>query len=338
MDIVFARPEVLYLLIIVLPVAAVFANTYRWKERSRNALMEYAMAPVLLASVSIRGQRIKSVLILAAVAALVVAMAQPQLAGAHETEVALRDGADIMVVLDVSLSMATQDVAPSRLERAKQELGSLLSQLEGDRVGMIVLAGSSTLRFPLTTDTEAARLLVATTAINSAPAAGTELDKGIRLASGILRQSETKDRFILVISDGENQRGEPVQAAEDAKSDGIVVHALGVGTREGARIPVRDQAGRSSFKTDAAGTTVISRLDESLLSKITSASGGNYIRLESSPNAAQQIYKGMAKSVGLQGNLTGKSGQLYQIVALVALLLLFYEPMVSERRKNAENE
>ncbi len=338
MDIVFARPQILYLLIIVLPVAAIIVNTYRWKERSRNALMEYAMAPVLLASVSTRGQRLKSVFILVALAVLVFAMAQPQLAGAHETEVTRREGADIMVVLDVSLSMAAQDVAPSRLERAKQELGSFLSQLEGDRVGMIVVAGSGTLRFPLTTDLEAARLLVTTTTINSVPVAGTELDKGIRLASGILRQSETKDRFILVISDGENQRGEPVQAAQDAQADGIVVHALGVGTKEGARIPVKDEAGRSSFKKDPTGTTVISKLDEGLLSKITSASGGNYVRLGSNLNSAQQIYKGMAKSVVPQDTLSGQSGQLYQIVALVALLLLFFESMVSERRGRAEDE
>ena len=336
MDIVFARPQLLYLIMVALLIAVIIANTFRWKERSRNALLDYSLVSVLLASVSAPRQKIKALLVVASLFMLVVAMAQPQTAGARETEQQRRVGADIVVVLDVSLSMAAEDIAPNRLERAKGELHSFLSQLEGDRVGMIVLAGNGSLRFPLTTDLEAARLLINTTTINSAPVAGTELAQGIRLATGILKQSETKDRYILLISDGENQRGEPVQEALAAKEEGIAVHTLGVGGREGAPLPVMDERGRVSYKKDAAGATVISRLDEGLLSRISSASDGNYINLGSSQNAAQRIYRGMAKTdSNSQDNLAGTSGQLYQVVAFIALLLLFSEPLVSESRKQS---
>ncbi len=346
MDIVFARPQVLYLLIAVLLVGVIIANTFRWKERSRNALLDYSLVSVLLASVSTPRQKIKAVLVVASLFMLVVAMAQPQTAGAREVEAQRRAGADIVVVLDVSLSMAAEDVAPNRLERAKEEVQLFLSQLEGDRVGMVIYAANSTLRFPLTTDIEAARLLVNTTTINSAPVPGTEQAKGIRLATGILKQSETKDRFILLISDGENHSGDPMQAVQDAKEDGITIHTLGVGARNGVPIPVADERGRVSYKKDATGATVISRLDEGMLSRISSASGGNYINLGSSQNAAQRIYRGMAKTDSPQDKLVGTSGQLYQVVAFIALLLLFFEPLVSESRskildpsvRRAENE
>ena len=335
MDVAFARPELLYLLSLVLLVTAVVANTFRWKERSRDALLEYALVPVLLSSVSAGRQKLKSVLVVLSLFMLVLAMAQPQTAGARETEQQRRVGADIIVVLDVSLSMAAEDVTPNRLEYAKQELHSFLSQLEGDRVGMIVLAGNSSLRFPLTTDVEAARLLANTTSINSAPIAGTELAQGIRLASGILKQSETKDRFILLISDGENQRGEPVQEALAAKEESITIHVLGVGTKGGAPLPVTDERGRISYKKDSSGSTVISKLDEGLLFRISSASGGSYFNLGSARNAAENIYQAMVKSESPDDSITGRSGQLYQAITLVALLLLFFEPLVAERRRAA---
>lgn len=339
MGITFAQPQFLYLLAAVPVAAAVIAYTFQWKRRSREALLDSAMAPVLLASVKRGRQRIKAALALVSLTLLVIAMAEPRRAVAQEREALRREGADIMVVLDVSLSMAAEDVKPNRLERAKQEIASLLGQLEGDRIGLVVFAGSGTLRIPLTTDTDAARLLLETTVINSAPLSGTELAQGIRLATGVLKQSETKNRYILLITDGENQQGNALDAAAEAREEGMAIYTLGVGTRQGGPIPVREN-GRTSLKKDSLGATVKSSLNDTLLSQISAAADGFYLHLSSVQGAAQQVYREIAqrtRSSDKDQSTEDDSGQLYQLVAALAALALFAEPLIPEGARSRRN-
>jgi Ca-activated chloride channel family protein len=212
---------------------------------------------------------------LAGLALLAVALTQPQ-CGAR-TERSHRYGADIVVVLDVSRSMEARDVRPSRLERARMEVGALLDRLQGDRVGVVVFAGEAFVQCPLTTDFEAARLFLRAVRPDAVPQQGTAVANALLSAKELLdaAESSARGRVVLLVSDGEDHDGQVLAAAATLADAGVRIHALTVGTREGAQIPVVDGRGEVvDWRRDRRGNPVTTRLDETTLKLVTDRGGG----------------------------------------------------------------
>jgi Ca-activated chloride channel family protein len=198
-----------------------------------------------------------------------------------------REGLDIVVVLDTSLSMGAEDVDPSRMERARRELLDLADMLAGDRVGMVIFAGGAYPRMPLTVDYGALRFVAKDSTTQTLLARGSDMGAAIDTAVELLDMEHDADKAILLISDGEDHVGDAVAAAERAAEAGAHVYVLGVGTTDGA--PVPDPQG--GFKKDGRGDLVLTRLGEDLLQDVAKAGRGAYVRSVAGRGDLQALYQ-----------------------------------------------
>lgn len=244
----------------------------------------------------------KGVLALLATVFAFVALARPQW-GQHE-ETAIATGLDIMVVLDVSNSMETEDIPPSRLKKAKHFVRSLLDRLHGDRVGLVAFAGSAYLASPLTTDAEyvaqVLQLLSPRSILNQGTDIGAGLDTAARAldrgAEDVKGQSAAKagTRVILLISDGEDHAEAFDRAAEAVKRSGNRLFVLGIGTERGGPVPVRDEGGQLvGHKKDRAGRPVVSTFHPDALNQVATAAGGRYWTLSQSESELEELIEEM---------------------------------------------
>ncbi len=218
-----------------------------------------------------RGRSTSRWLRLGALACLTLALAGPQW-GVElvRTRSASRQ---VVVAVDVSLSMNTPDVAPSRLERAKSSLSLLLDQLRGARVGVVAFAGDAQVVCPLTTDVDAAKELLSALDVGAVPVPGTAIGTALRVSADLLDKFSGA-RSVVLLTDGEDHHSDPLGAARELAARGVTVYSVGIGTPEGEPIPV----GSGGYKKDSHGATVISRLGQSTLAEIAQITGGRYYR------------------------------------------------------------
>jgi len=188
-----------------------------------------------------------------------------------------RQGVDVIFILDTSTSMDATDIRPSRLGKAKYEVGRLISGLQGDRVGMIVFAGTAHLHFPLTSDYAAARLFLNAVDTRLVQVQGTVIAEALELAMRTFDPETKKYKSVVILSDGEDHDGRALQLARQAAETGIIIHTVGIGSPSGAPIPI---AGGKEFKKDKAGRIVTSVLNEPMLEELARAGGGTYTRVD----------------------------------------------------------
>lgn len=218
---------------------------------------------------------IQAILLAVAVGLAVVALARPQFGS--RTELRKTRGMDLVIALDLSRSMLARDVVPSRLDRAKIEIGDLMRALRGDRVGLVGFTSGALPLSPLTVDHAAVALQLQAAQPRDMPRGGTSIGRAIETARALLARARRRaaDQAIVVVTDGEEHEGEPETAARKAAEAGIEVHIVGVGSRTGEPIPQVDENGRmTGYLKDADGRTVVSRLNETMLTALAKAGGG----------------------------------------------------------------
>ena len=276
----FGEPQLLALLVAV-PLAGLgLAALWRWRSRAEAGYAARGALAALSPGRSPARRALKVGLLLAALTLLALAAARPQV-GSREVPLERR-GVDLMIVLDVSESMEVEDVAPSRRERAQEQIGGLLGRLRGDRVGLVLVSRSAYLRSPLSSDLGVIRQLVASASRERfLLRAGTALGDGIDVAADALSESKADTRVILVVSDGEDHEGRVLEAARGANQRGLLVYTAGVGTAQGGTIPEVDPAtGATRPKVDpTTGAPLITRLDDALLRNVAATGGGRYVAL-----------------------------------------------------------
>ena len=194
-----------------------------------------------------------------------------------------RKGIDLVFAIDVSTSMNSEDVKPSRLEKAKFEISQMIRQLKGDRISLIVFAGSSHMYLPLTTDYEAARLFLDQIDTNMIPTQGTALSSALQTGLSAFTEDESKYKVLVLVTDGEDHEGQAIDLASKASDRGMVIHTVGVGTESGSLIPVIGQNGIRDYKRDNNGRLVTSILNENILNEIANAGNGTYVRFDNKP-------------------------------------------------------
>ena len=277
-------------------------------------------------------RRLKAVLLLTVVALFVLAIARPQLGAQHV--VLPREGSDVVLALDVSRSMGVADVKPSRLDAAKQAATALLDHLGGDRVGLVVFAGSADLRFPLTTDFTAARTVVnAVTIKDSGVQAGTGIAEALTTSSNVFTGDQTRGKVIVLISDGEDLSGGDLNAATIAASKGIVINTIGVGTAQGGTVPAITAFAASTQKIidPATGAPAISHRDDSHLRQLAAAGHGNAYEGNNADFAfdlSTQIDR--LEKTRFQSGETDIPIERFQIPLALALALLVLDSLISE--------
>ena len=330
----FSHPTSLWWLAAV-PVLALFLV---WAYRARRrALAQFTAEPLadrLARSVRPVARRWKAVLLVTGALFAVLAWAQPR--WGFEWRQVKRKGVDIFVLLDVSRSMLTEDVRPNRLTQAKFAVEDLLTKLQGDRVGLIVFAGTAFVQCPLTVDYDAFRLTLRDAGPKLIPRGGTAIGAALRTALKGFEAGEGRDRAVVLITDGEETEGEALPAAEELAQAGVRIFTIGVGTVEGELIPLRDDNKTMEFLKDKEGQVVKSRLDEETLKQLALKTQGIYVRSAAGDFGMETVYeKGIAqlKRKDYEEQLQKRYFERFQWPLGIAVVLLALEMFVSDRKR-----
>lgn len=318
----FAQPKLLWLLLIAPVVALLAAVVWRRRFEANAAWASRGLWDRLLPSYEPRRIVLSVAFLTLAAAGAGLALARPRWGSGEQT--VERKGVDIVFLVDSSLSMAARDVQPSRLFVAKTLVRRMVRELPGNRVGLVQAEGTGVVLAPLTLDGGVLDLLLDTVEPGSLPTPGTELAPGLEAALRLFGEGEEKHRALVVLSDGEDHGGGIEDRIARIKESGVVVHALGVGTLEGARIQI---PGVPGFKRDAEGNLVTSRLHEDMLEGLARGTGGGYLRVTSAATDPAPILRDidrMEKRTMESQTLSTLEERFQWPLALAALALALY--------------
>lgn len=314
----------------ILPVLVLFyLVTEMARTRKMARVVDPELWPHLLPHKRWGRRRIKGVLLLVAITLSVVALLRPQW-GYHLSEVTRR-GIDLYVLVDTSESMRAQDVRPSRIDRAKREIKDLLSIATGDRLGLIPFAGEAYVACPLTGDYNAFGIFVDEIDTDLIPVPGSDLAQALAKAVESFKKASVGSRAILLLTDGEVTSGSVESALKEIKKMEISISVMGIGTKEGAPIPLADGSG---FKKDKEERVVVSRLAEDELAQLAVETAGKYVRSVVGDEDLEELYvKGIKKALESVELKSGKKKipiERFQIPLLCAFLLLLAEGILPE--------
>lgn len=327
----FGHPEYLYLLAII-PILAFMQIIFQRQRKKRlKKFGNLQLLEHLMPDVSFVRPAVKFYLLLLALIALIITLASPQFGTKLET--VKRKGIELVIALDVSNSMNATDIEPSRLARAKLAIERLTGRLVNDRIGLIVFAGQAYTQLPITTDYPSARLFLSSISTETVPTQGTAIGAAINLATNSFSQQEDINRAIIVITDGENHEDNALEAALQAADKGIKVYTVGMGSPQGAPIPV-SPGNTNVFMKDRAGNVVISKMNSDLLQRIATAGNGDYIAANNIRSGINELIDQLAEleKSEIESKIYTDFEDQFQYIAVLALLLLLVEFIILDRK------
>jgi Ca-activated chloride channel homolog len=327
----FAHIYYFYLLLLIPLFVTIFILFIVWRKNALNLFGERKVIAQLMPEFSNGRLVLKFILINLSLLFLVIALSGPQTGSRLER--IQRKGIDIMIALDVSNSMLAQDIRPDRLERSKQAISRLIDNLEGDRIGIVVFAGKAYMQLPITTDYAAAKLFLSTINTGIVPTQGTAIASAIEMAASSFGQSN-HNKAIVIITDGEDHEGQAVEQAEAVARNGIAVYTIGMGAPDGAPIPVFDGNVMTGYRKDKEGTTIISRLDETLLQQIATVGKGIYVRANNSETGLNKIFDEISKiqKSEIESKLYSDYEERFYYFIALSLIFLIFELFVFDKK------
>jgi Ca-activated chloride channel family protein len=329
----FEHPEFLVLAAILVPaVGALFWWAERRQRQALGRLGNSALIARLTDSVNWSGRHWQAFFRLAGLALLLFALARPQ--WGTETQEVDQEGLQVVVALDVSQSMLAEDIAPSRLERAKLEIADLTGKLSGDEVGLVLFSGASFLQVPLTTDYATALTYLESAGPSLISRPGTVIGDAIRTAMGAFDDKLPSQKVLVLMTDGEDVETDPLAAAREAAAEGVLVYTIGFGTPEGSPVPETDQFGRVvGYKRDESGNPVLSRMNEETLRGAAEETGGRYFRATADGRELDLLLAeiAMLQRAQLDSRVTVRHIERYQIFLGLGLLALIVSELIPER-------
>jgi Ca-activated chloride channel family protein len=283
----------------------------------------------------------RAVLLLLGIALALVALARPEYGS--QTKLLRKRGVDVVVVLDFSKSMLAQDIRPNRIERAKAELTRFISELAGDRIGLVAFAGE-TMEFPMTVDYAAATLFFRELTPADMPVGGTAIGRALTAAKRLLERAQPAEtdavnkraKVVVLLTDGEDHEGDPLKAAEELKSIDAKVFVVALGSRSGEPIPTYAEDGTwTGYMRDSAGNPVLSTLTseaEAQLKKVAQITGGSYFEPRQGNVGVDQIRAKMnlMKQTELKARRITVHEERYALVLLLSFLLIVAEALLPE--------
>lgn len=305
------------------------------RERRLQRLLAPRMMAKLAPGTSVARPVVNASLTGAGLVLFALALAQPQ-CGSH-SELTKRRGIDVVVALDVSKSMLARDVQPSRLERAKLELMTLLDSLKGDRVGIVAFAGDAFIQCPLTSDYAAAKMFLKAVDPEQMNDPGTNIGAALDRAKDVFDGAErgAKEKVVVLISDGEDLSGEIQEGLDALKESGVRVFTVGIGSETGEPIPILDKKGEiAGYRKDSAGNTVLTRLDRAGLTQIAEATGGQFFyqpRAVAMSGVVEQIEK--LQKTELESRLSVRYVERFQYLLGPGLLLVLVGMAIRPSRR-----
>ncbi len=326
----FANIELLWLLLLVPAMTVAHIILTLRKRRSIKTFGEPELVRTLMPNAAPVRVHVKFGLLMLALTCLIIAAARPQYGQSERTE--KRQGIEVMIALDISNSMLAEDVAPSRLDRAKQMLSKMIDNMSDDKVGLVVFAGEAYTQLPITADYVSAKMFLQHITPELIQLQGTAIGDAILTSiRGFGSEQGKASRAIVIITDGENHEKGAKEAAEKAAEMGIHVHVMGIGKPEGSPIPL---PGTGQYRKDRSGNVVITHLNEDMCREIAQAGRGIYVRCDNSNTAYKALSQELDKLAKqeIETQVYTDYNEQYQSFAILVLVLLFVESFIFPRK------
>ena len=325
----FANPNALYLYIVLVFVIGVYFVSKRLRKKALERYGSQSLLDAMMPEVSATRPEVKFWVTFVALCFMVMLIARPQFGSKMET--ITRQGVETVIALDISNSMLAEDVAPSRLEKSKNIISKLVDSFADDKVGLIVFAGDAFIQLPITSDFISAKMFLESITPDLIARQGTNVKAAIDMGVRSFTPKEGVGKALIIITDGENHEGGSVEAAKAAAAKGIMVYVMGVGSPEGAPIPV----GRAGdFRRDKEGNVIITRLNEQMCQEVAAAGGGVYIRIDNTNNAQRILQKEIDKlaKADIETVVYKEYNEQFMVMAWIAFVLLFLELLLMTKR------
>jgi Ca-activated chloride channel homolog len=323
----FENPSLLWLLAVIPLMALVNLLMWQRQKRRYKRLGDKELLRLMMPGVSKFRPTVKFWLMMTAIALTVIILARPQIGSkiSHEK----RNGIEIIIAMDISNSMKSEDVVPSRLQKSKMMVENLIDKFSNDKIGLIVFAGDAFVQLPITSDYVSAKMFLQNIDPSLIASQGTDIAQAINLASNSFTKSDI-GKAIVVITDGEDHEGGAVEAAKAAHDKGMNVFILGIGDVKGAPVP----DGEGGYMTDNSGNTVMSALNEEMCKQIAHAGKGKYIHVDNTGDAQDMLNDQLSKlqSGETESVVYSEYDEQFQAVAIMLLLVLIIEVCVLESK------
>jgi len=264
-----------YYLAIVAVLLLLFILVAFWKRKKQNFFADHNLLQKLSPETSPFKSILKMLVVGLALTSLVFALVNPKMGTKIKT--IKREGVDIVFALDVSKSMLAEDIVPNRLEKSKQIISKIIDKLGSDRVGIIIYAGNAYPLLPITTDQAAAKMFLQNADPDMVSSQGTAINEALKLAKTFYDDDEQTNRYLFIVSDGEDHEENVSYIADEATKEGIKIFTIGVGTPEGGPIPLKRENTLIGYKKDREGEVVITQLNENTLKQIANDGDGKYM-------------------------------------------------------------
>lgn len=313
-------------------VAAAVVVLVAHKRRQLRARVDAHLVPGLVPNHSRGLELLRSLLLVGALAALLVAAARPK--WGERLQMYKGRGIDVVIALDGSKSMLAEDVKPNRLERAKAQLAALIEGLSGNAVGIVAFAGDAHVMCPLTADLDAAKLFLDIIGPDMMPVPGTDFGRAIDVAIGLFNPKEKKHKALIFVTDGDDLGRNTQQAVQRAVENGVRVFPVAIATTEGAPIPEYDARGMlKEYKKDKDGNIVMSRMNERQLILLARLTRGRFLRVEgfSAERLIGELNRMRKKEIG--GGAFTDYVERYQLFRIISLVLFLASMFISDRRR-----
>jgi Ca-activated chloride channel family protein len=326
----FQYTQLVWLFAGLLVFLVLFILLLRWKRKIIKKIGDKQLVKALIATYSARLFTLKFGMLSIAFALGVVAVMNLRKPG--DSDGINRKGIDVVIALDVSKSMLATDLAPDRMERAKQLIGKLMAAMPNDRIGLVLFAGQAYLQMPLTTDHGAAAMFVSSAGPDAVPQQGTVISEALKRSAGAFNAAERRFKAVILISDGEDHDPEAIKTAKELAEQGMMINTVGVGSPEGALIPDVANGGN---KKDEFGNDVISKLNEDELKQVAESTNGIYVRLQDSDAAVKELLQQLSQiETRAYGDVSLTNYKTYYWwFAGGMLLLLLLEFFIPETKK-----
>jgi len=328
----FEHLQLLWALALVPLMILVYLLVKRWQRKALKAFGDHKTVRQIIPEVSFSRPKIKFWIFLLAFTSLILAAANPQIG--TKTEESKRSGSDLIVLLDVSNSMLAGDLSPSRLENAKRAISQMIDNLHNDRIGIIIFAGEAYVQLPITTDYSAAKLFLNNITTDIVPTQGTAIGAAIEMGMKSFDLVNGTSKAMVIMTDGENHEDDAVSAAKSANSKDVTIHVIGLGSPEGAPMPIYQNGNPVGFRKDEKGETILSKLNEEMCKEIAAAGNGAYVRATNANSGLNivldQVNKMQKKTY--DSRMFKNYEDRFQFFVGITLVLLLLEFFISNRK------
>ncbi|WP_417352343.1 VWA domain-containing protein [Flavobacterium alkalisoli] len=325
------EPKYLYLFAVLPVLLLLFLFNLYWKRKKQREFGDDELVKKLTPEKSVFKPVFKFVILLLALSGVIIALVNPKIG--TKTETVKREGIDIVFAIDVSKSMLAEDVAPNRLEKAKQIVSQIINQLGTDRIGIIGYAGSAYPVLPITSDYSVAKMFLQNMNTDMVSSQGTALSDAIQLATTYYDDPQTS-KLLILVSDGEDHGEGSMEAAENAKEKGIKIITIGVGTEKGSTIPIKRNGITESYKRDREGEVVITKMYPDALKTIADQTKGGYVYGGNTREVSEYVKKALdnIEKTEFEAKEIATYDSQYQWFLGAAFLLLFLDVFLLDRK------